>query len=229
MSEHNEQINLLRTLDAAERIQWALEHLPGTHALSSSFGVQSAVSLHLLTRVYPDIPIILIDTGYLFPETYQYIDRLAERLQLNLQVFKSELSPAWLESRHGELWNDGVEGIERYNQIMKVEPMKKALRALDIKTWFSGIRNTQSSSRSDKKILEKAGAVYKVNPILDWTDRDVFYYMKQHQLPQHPLWDKGYVSIGDTHTTRPLSADINKDQVRFFGLKRECGIHEMSI
>ena len=229
MSEHNEQINLLRTLDAAERIQWALEHLPGTHALSSSFGVQSAVSLHLLTRVYPDIPIILIDTGYLFPETYQYIDRLAERLQLNLQVFKSELSPAWFESRHGELWNDGVEGIERYNQIMKVEPMKKALRALDIKTWFSGIRNTQSSSRSDKKILEKAGAVYKVNPILDWTDRDVFYYMKQHQLPQHPLWDKGYVSIGDTHTTRPLSADINKDQVRFFGLKRECGIHEMSL
>jgi len=219
----------LQSLQAHERIEWALQHLPGIHALSSSFGVQSAVSLHLMTQAKPDIPIILVDTGYLFPETYQYIDELVGRLKLNLQVFKSELSPAWLESRYGKLWNEGIEGIERYNQIMKVEPMKNALQALGVKTWFSGIRNAQSDSRRQKQIVEKAGSVYKFNPIVDWTDRDVFFYMKKHQLPQHPLWDKGYISIGDTHTTRPLSADLNEDEVRFFGLKRECGIHEMSI
>ncbi|WP_395376329.1 phosphoadenylyl-sulfate reductase [Marinicella sp. W31] len=221
--------NHLQALDAVERIEWALGHLPDTHALSSSFGVQSAVSLHLLTQAKADIPVILIDTGYLFPETYQYIDQLANRLKLNLQVFKSQLSPAWLESRHGQLWNNGLEGIERYNQIMKVEPMKEALQALNVKTWFSGIRNVQSDSRSHKQILETAGSVCKFNPIVDWSDRDVFMYMKKHQLPQHPLWNKGYISIGDTHTTRPMTAELDADQVRFFGLKRECGIHEMSI
>ena len=219
----------LQSFNAVERIEWALENLPDTHALSSSFGVQSAVSLHLLTQAKSDIPIILVDTGYLFPETYQYIDQLASRFNLNLQVFKSELSPAWLESRYGQLWKEGLEGIERYNQIMKVEPMKKALRSLAVKTWFTGIRNAQSNSRRQKHVLEKAGSVYKFNPIIDWTDRDIYLYMKKHQLPQHPLWDKGYISIGDTHTTRPLTSELDADQVRFFGLKRECGIHEMSI
>jgi phosphoadenosine phosphosulfate reductase len=76
-------------------VQWAFEHLPSQHVLSSSFGAQAAVSLHLLSRVEPDIPIVLVDTGYLFNETYRFIDDLTERLGLKLQVYRSLNSPAW--------------------------------------------------------------------------------------------------------------------------------------
>jgi phosphoadenosine phosphosulfate reductase len=74
--------------------------------------------------------------------------------------------------------------------------------------------------------LERAGARWKLHPVIDWTDRDIGTYMNSHSLPYHPLWEQGYVSIGDVHTTRPLSADVDAAATRFFGLKRECGLHE---
>lgn len=120
----------LETLSAEQRVAWALEHLPGEFVLSSSFGIQAAVCLHLVTRIRPDIPVILTDTGYLFPETYRFIDQLTDQLKLNLQVFRAEQSPAWQEARYGKLWEQGVEGIEKYNQINKVEPMNRALETL---------------------------------------------------------------------------------------------------
>ena len=82
-------------LSAEERVAWAFEHLPGQHALSSSFGAQAAVSLHMLTRVSPEIPVIFVDTGYLFPETYRFVDELTDRLNLNLRVYSALRSPAW--------------------------------------------------------------------------------------------------------------------------------------
>ena len=126
-----------RGLRAAERVARALELLPGQHVLSSSFGAQAAVSLHLVTSAAPRIPVILIDTGYLFPETYRFVDGLRQRFDLNLKVYRSGLSPAWLEARHGRLWEQGREGIERYNQLHKVEPMERALRELRAGTWFA--------------------------------------------------------------------------------------------
>ena len=107
----------LEKSSAEERVSWALENLPGAYVLSSSFGIQAAVSLHLVTRQQPDIPVILTDTGYLFPETYRFIDELADQLNLNLKVFRAETSPAWQEARYGKLWEQGVEGIE--NLIVK--------------------------------------------------------------------------------------------------------------
>lgn len=101
----------LEKLSAQERVQWALENMPGEFALSSSFGIQAAVCLHLVTQQKSDIPVILTDTGYLFPETYQFIDTLTEQLNLNLQVFRAEQSPAWQEARYGKLWEQGVEGL----------------------------------------------------------------------------------------------------------------------
>jgi hypothetical protein len=118
----------LERSSAEQRVEWALANCEGTHVLSSSFGAQAAVSLHLLSRFRPDIPVVLVDTGYLFPETYAFVDQLTERLQLNLHVVRPRLSRAWMEARHGKLWEQGVEGIERYNQQRKVEPMQRALR-----------------------------------------------------------------------------------------------------
>ena len=127
---------VLETLDASARIRWALEYLPGNHIVSSSFGAQSAVMLHLLTQAKPDIPVVLTDTGYLFPETYRFVDELAEQLKLNLKVYRSDISPAWQEARFGRLWEQGIDGIERYNKMNKVEPMQRALKELEAQTWF---------------------------------------------------------------------------------------------
>jgi phosphoadenosine phosphosulfate reductase len=98
----------LEKLDAEGRVAWALENLPGEYVLSSSFGIQAAVSLHLVNQIRPDIPVILTDTGYLFPETYQFIDELADKLRLNLKVYSAEQSAAWQEARYGKLWEQGV-------------------------------------------------------------------------------------------------------------------------
>ncbi|HUA79486.1 MAG TPA: phosphoadenylyl-sulfate reductase [Dyella sp.] len=215
----------LLALTAQERIEWALQHLPGMHVLSSSFGAQSAVSLHLLTQCLPNIPVIVIDTGYLFPETYRFIDELTERLSLNLRVVRPNLSPAWLQARYGELWNQGREGLDHYNRIAKVEPMQHALTELGAGTWFAGLRRQQSLSRAAAPALDRRHGRWKVHPIIDWTDRDVGLYLRRHNLPYHPLWDKGYVSIGDTHTTRRWEPGMREEDTRFFGLKRECGLH----
>ncbi len=94
----------LAPLSAAERIAFALAHLPGNHMLSSSFGIQAAVMLHLCTQADANMPIVLTDTGYLFPETYQFIDQLKQQLALNLKVYRAHLSPAWQEARFGKLW-----------------------------------------------------------------------------------------------------------------------------
>ena len=193
--------------------------------MSSSFGAQAAVLLHMVTRQKPDIPVVLIDTGYLFPETYRFADELTERLKLNLQVFRPLVSRAWMEARHGRLWEQGLVGIEQYNSLRKVEPMKRALKELGVGTWFTGLRRTQSTSRANAPVLQQREARWKVNPIVDWTDRDVWQYMKQHDLPYHPLWEQGYVSIGDFHTTRRWEPGMREEDTRFNGLKRECGIH----
>lgn len=134
LAETNAQ---LEKLDAEGRVAWALENLPGDYVLSSSFGIQAAVSLHLVNQIRPDIPVILTDTGYLFPETYQFIDELTDKLRLNLKVYRATESAAWQEARYGKLWEQGVEGIEKYNEINKVEPMNRALKELNAQTWFA--------------------------------------------------------------------------------------------
>jgi phosphoadenosine phosphosulfate reductase len=216
----------LEKLTAQERVSWALENLPGEFVLSSSFGIQAAVCLHLVTRQRPDIPVILTDTGYLFPETYQFIDALTDQLQLNLQVFRAEHSPAWQEARYGKLWDQGVEGIERYNQLNKVEPMNRALESLGAKSWFAGLRREQSGSRATLPVLAIQRGVFKILPIIDWDNKQIFQYLQDHGLGYHPLWDQGYLSVGDTHTTRKWEPGMSEEETRFFGLKRECGLHE---
>jgi phosphoadenosine phosphosulfate reductase len=184
--------------------------------------------LGLATSVWPEIPVILIDTGYLFPETYRFADELTARLKLNLKVYRPEITPAWLEARHGKLWEQGLEGLEAYNKMVKVAPMQRALAELGAQAWMAGLRRSQASSRQNVAFVATQDGRVKINPILDWSDRDVHRYLQSRNLPYHPLWDQGYVSIGDVQTSRPLSADATPEETRFFGLKRECGLHEPS-
>ena len=211
--------------NAQERVAWALATLPGEHALSSSFGVQSAAVLHLVTSQRRDIPVILVDTGYLFAETYRFADDLVERLDLNLKVYRTKIGVAWMEARFGRLWEQGVEGIERYNRLRKVEPMQRALAELGARTWIAGLRRSQSSTRSAIPFLEISEGRWKLHPLADWSELELAAYLQKHELPRHPLWNSGYVSIGDTHTTRRWEPGMLEEETRFFGLKRECGLH----
>jgi phosphoadenosine phosphosulfate reductase len=215
----------LEKVTAEQRVRWALDRFRPEIMLSTSFGVQSAVLLHMVTQQWPEIPVVMVDTQYLFPETYRFADQLTERLKLNLKVYRAQVSSAWLEARHGKLWEHGAEGIERYNQINKVEPMQRAIRELGARGWITGLRRQQAISRNGVGVLQKQNGVVKIQPIIDWTDRMIYDYLKKYDLPYNPLWEQGYVSIGDVHTTRPLTADMTEEQTRFFGLKRECGLH----
>lgn len=227
ISSLQDESQRLENLSAEERVAWALAHFGNDHiALTSSFGAQSAVSLHMVSQQNPDIPVVVIDTGYLFPETYRFIDSLTKRLKLNLKVYRPEISAAWQEARHDKLWEKGVDGIKEYNQINKVDPMDKALDELEINAWISGLRRQQSVTRKDLPVLAAQKGRVKVHPIIDWTDRDIGAYLTKHDLPYHPLWDEGYTSIGDWHTSHKLTGDMNPEKARFFGLKRECGLHE---
>ena len=213
---------------ATERIRWAYETYGDALVLSTSFGIQSAVMLHLATTLVPKIPVIFIDTGYLFPATYKFAQELTDRLNLNLKTYVPRQTAAQQEALYGKLWESDVEGLERYNRINKVEPMNRAITDLKAKAWLSGLRRSQSSTRKDRPYLEQQNKVLKIYPILDWNDRDIYIYLTENDLPYHPLWDQGYVSVGDWHSTKKLGEGMTEEETRFGGIKRECGLHEVT-
>jgi len=215
-----------KSLTAIKRIEKAAEYLPEKLAMTSSFGIDSAVSLHLINQVIPNIPVILIDTGYLFQETYQYVETLRKLLKLNIHIHQSPVSAARFESQLGQLWLKGVDGLNQYNQLRKVAPLNEAMSDLGIKSWFSGVRRSQSNTRQKLPWITTKNQRYKVHPLLDWSDRDFYIYTKENNLPQHPLYNKGYLTVGDTHSTKSIHEVNDLSELRFSGLKRECGIHE---
>jgi phosphoadenosine phosphosulfate reductase len=216
----------LETASAVDRVRWAYEQYGDKLVLSTSFGIQSAVMLHLVTNQIPKIPVIFVDTGYLFPETYRFAEELTGRLNLNLKTYLPRQSAAQQEAVHGKLWEQKLEGLKRYNVINKVEPMNRAVQELGAVAWLSGLRRYQSSSRETRGIAEQQNKIMKVYPIIDWNDRDIYNYLSENNLPYHPLWDEGFVSVGDWHSSTKLGEGMTAEETRFGGLKRECGLHE---
>ncbi|MGK7874784.1 MAG: phosphoadenosine phosphosulfate reductase [Xenococcaceae cyanobacterium] len=212
---------------APQIVKWAAETFGDGLVMSTSFGIQSAVMLHIVTRTVPNIPVIWVDTGYLPPETYIFAEELTERLKLNLKVYQSPISPARMEALYGKLWTqDDVEALNRYDRMRKVEPMQRALRELKATAWLAGLRSNQTNHRKTLQFVSRQGEQYKVLPILHWNSKDIYEYLTAQDLPYHPFFDKGYVSVGDWHSSRPLTADDeNERDTRFHGLKQECGLH----
>jgi len=214
-------------VDAKRFVELTIEFFGPQLVMTTSFGIHSALMLYLITRVKPDIPVIWIDTGYLFPETYQFADEMAKRLNLNLKVYQSDLSPARMEALEGRLWAEKTrKALDRYHLIRKVEPLQRAFRDLNVKAWFSGLRSEQTDYRRSLERVHEINGRYQLLPILHWDADAVEAYLKRHNLPSHPLREKGYVSIGDWHSSRRLAAGDRTDrETRFHGLKQECGIH----
>lgn len=220
----------LDPLAAEERLRWAQDVFGEFLALTTSFGIQSAVLLHMASRLAEStgtpIPVIWVDTGYLPAETYRYAEQICRLLPLDLHVVQPELSPARMEALHGRLWESGsVTDLELYNRIRKVAPLDRALARLGVRCWASGVRGNQTDHRSRMRCFEPVRGIWALRPLLAWTNRDVFYYMEENDLPQHPLFEQGYSTVGDWHTSAPDSVGSSGRATRFAGLRQECGIH----
>lgn len=217
----------LMSLNTNGIVSWAHHTFDDGLVMSTSFGIQSAVMLHLVTQVCPNIPVIWVDTGYLPARTYTFADELVARLKLNLHVYQSPISPARMEAIYGRLWaQKDVDSLNLYDQIRKVEPMQRALKELGATAWLAGLRSDQTDHRKTLGFVGKQGDIYKILPILNWHSRDIYYYLQKHDLPYHPMFDEGYVTVGDWHSSRPVTADDdNERDTRFHGMKQECGLH----
>ena len=214
-------------LSAEEIITWADEEFAEGLVMSTSFGIQSAVTLHLVSQVRPNIPVVWVDTGYLPQETHDYAEVLTELLNLNLHVARAKLSPIEMEARWGRLWeSENVDDLNLYDQIRKIQPMQETLDSLNATGWISGLRAEQTEFRKRLPRVKRKGSRYRIYPILPWSNRDVYFYMRRNQLPQHPLFEQGYATVGDAHSSRPINAlDEDARATRFRGLKQECGLH----
>jgi phosphoadenosine phosphosulfate reductase len=206
-------------------VAWAAARFGGRLALSTSFGATSAVMLHLVARFAPATKIICIDTGYLFPETYRFADELTRSLGLEVRWYSAKISGPRQEALYGKLWEQGPEGVDRYLELNKVEPMERALKELGITAWMAGLRREQTEHRRALRSVVLQNGRIKIHPILSLTEAEIEAYMAEHDLPLHPLVAEGYRSIGDHHSTLPTTPDMDPRDGRVLGKARECGLH----
>ncbi len=218
---------LLEDRDPAAVVRTARAEVGDRLVVSTSFGIYSAVMLHLVTSIVPEIPVVWIDTGYLPEETYRFAADLETRLQINLHVYQSAISPARMEALYGRLWaTTDAESLDRYHYIRKVEPMQRALRDLSAAGWLTGVRRDQSDHRKNLSRVVVHEGRYKFHPLLSWSRKELKHYLERHELPLHPLYYRGYLTVGDWHSSRPMRAgDSHERSTRFHGIKQECGLH----
>lgn len=203
-------------------ITWAVKNFPGSVAISSSFGAESACLLHMATRVQPDIPVLFVNTGFLFPQTLGFKEMLKQSLGLHVVEFTPKVPHAEWEATRGKLYETDPDGCCAVN---KVEPIARAIEGLSC--WMSGVRRDQTAYRAGMSYVErKKDGVYKVSPLAAWSTRQVHEYITEHKLPYHPLWEKGYTSIGCEPCTMVPGDPNDPRSGRWKGQnKKECGIH----
>ena len=218
-----EELELLPPEQALEAV---LAANPGARVcLTSSFQAEDMVVAHMLRTRLPDVPVLFLDTGYHFPQTYEYRDRMTRQWSLNLVNVLPERTVAAQESAFGILYRSDP---ARCCQLRKVEPLMRALEPYDL--WFTGLRREQSPTRKNLKKVElhrlPAGkALWKVSLLADWTWETVWQYVTAHKIPSLPQYDEGYLSIGCQPCTSLPIDPANARSGRWGGTKLECGIH----
>ena len=202
--------DLLETASAEEVIAYAVERFHPRLTMACSFQKEESVLVHMLLAERDDARVFVIDTGVLFGETLQTWKQFEDRFGLEVEVFDAS-SP------------DAPWTLERCCSEAKVDALAQALDGVE--AWITGIRREQGATRADAAKLERdeARGIWKVNPLADWSEKDLWRYIHKHDLPYNPLHDQGYASIGCVPCTRPGSGR----EGRWVGLdKTECGIHE---
>lgn len=204
-------------------LAWTCQRFGPDVILTCSFQHDGVALAHLLTRIAPAVPIVFINTGFHFPETLVYRDLLVARFGFNLVELHPILPRAEFAVRHG--LDLHARDPDLCCHINKVEPLKRYLPG--VRAWINGRRRDQAATRQDLAVVEEyQGGLCKINPIASWTSRDTFYYLERHGIPTHPLFEKGYESIGCAPCTRPVLPGEDARAGRWAGSgKTECGIH----
>lgn len=205
-------------------LAWAFETFGRNVAISSAFGVEGMVLIDMASRINKDFRLFTVDTEFLFPETYNLMDRIEEKYGIAIERVYSALSPEEQQENHGEaLWSRDP---DLCCSLRKVEPLRRKLG--DLSAWITSIRRDQTSVRSGAKRVEwdaKFGLL-KINPIVDWSSKQVWRYIHDHEVPYNALHDQDYPSIGCKHCTRAVRPGEDPRAGRWPGFnKTECGLH----
>jgi phosphoadenosine phosphosulfate reductase len=214
-----EKISAARALVAA--------HVKGSpdECVTCSFQAEDMIVLQMVREIYPGVPVLFLDTGYHFAETYAYRDQMAAAWNLNLINLLPRQSVSEQEAQFGIL---NQSAPDQCCKLRKVEPLFAALAGYA--TWFTGMRREQAKSRAQLQALDQftlpgGKQLLKISPLTDWTTRDVWYYAQEHGIPLLPLYDQGYSSIGCEPCTSLPSDPGDPRSGRWSGRKQECGIH----
>jgi phosphoadenosine phosphosulfate reductase len=207
----------------ASSAQEVLEYMVGSFHprlyVACSFQKEASVIMDMLLRIEPGARFFTLDTGLLFPETYETWRKLEDRYGAKVEVYQGMSLARQASERGDELWNRDPDGC---CGIRKVEPLKEALSQVD--GWISGLRRDQSPSRASTAKLhwDTKHGLWKGNPLADWSEKDVWRYIAENDVPYNDLHDRGYSSVGCTHCTLPGSGRAG----RWAGTdKIECGLH----
>ena len=212
----------LRDAAPQQILQEALTRFGGRIALVSSFGAESAVLLHMISRIDPATPVLFLDTGQLFAQTLDYRRGLAARLGLtDVRDLRPAFADLSVTDPRGELWKTDTDACCR---IRKVVPLDQALSGFD--AWITGRKRFHGGDRLRLAVEEQTDAHVKFNPLANWTKADLDAYVAEHDLPPHPLVEFGYASVGCWPCTQPVAPDDDVRAGRWVGQdKTECGIH----
>jgi phosphoadenosine phosphosulfate reductase len=213
----------LEPLSASEVLEWAFNQFGQDMYIACSFQKTSSVVMQLATAINPQARFFYLDTDVLFPETYETRDRLAEHFNVEFERWHNLTIEEQAEQYGDKLWKRDPDAC---CGLRKVEPMRRALGTVD--AWVAGVRRADSATRAKTRKLawDKKFNLWKLNPIADWTERDVWNHLNEHNVPYNPLHDQGYPSIGCTHCTRPVVPGQSSRDGRWSGSgKTECGIN----
>ena len=212
------------TWPAEEVLRWALAKFGQNIAIASGFGVEGMALIDLASRLTPHLRIMTLDTEFLFPETYELIERTEKRYGIRVERIYSALRPEEQAQSHGPaLW---ARDPDQCCNLRKVEPLRRKLSQLQ--AWGTAIRREQSSARAHAHKIEwdRKFHLVKINPIVDWTAKQVWTYIFEHDVPYNPLHDQNYPSIGCIHCTRSIRPGEDARAGRWSGFqKTECGLH----
>lgn len=212
-------------------VHWAVERFGPSLAIGSSFGRDGLVVLDIARKISPRIPVLFLETGYHFPETLQFRDDLENAWNLNVVNVRSPLTVPEQDARYGRALY--ARDPDACCQMRKVEPLQKALAQYS--AWMTGVRRDQHAGRATTPTVEwqelaPGRGVFKVNPMVAWSRAQVDAYLREHGIPEHPLWSKGYPSVGCAPCTAPVAAGADERSGRWVASgKTECGIHVVGV
>lgn len=207
-----------------EVLRWAFLNFGATVQMASGFGAEGMALIDIAARVNPSVRVFTIDTGFLFPETYDLIEKVEQRYGIQVERVRPRLTPADQAEIYGDaLWTTNP---DQCCGLRKVEPLKEKLAGL--RAWITAIRRDQTSVRANAHKVEwdRKFQLVKINPIADWTNKDVWNHLHEHSVPYNLLHDANYTSIGCTHCTRAIRPGEDPRAGRWAGFqKTECGLH----